>query len=184
MRGLELSGSKTHFLPGIWAGLGVQANFALTSSTVRNPTNLGGPTTYVGLPGLSKRVASAAVFYDYGPFSARVSGNYRSSFLSDTQMAVSNQLVTFAAETVYDFQASYDITQQFKVVYQMLNLTNQPTRTYFGGNPQQTGTIQYFGHLHDSSQGEALGELIKIGCGRQHRQAQQQQQQIAHEPGS
>lgn len=145
VRGLELSGSKTHFLPGIWAGLGVQANFALTSSTVHNPTNLGGPTTYVGLPGLSRRVASAALFYDYGPFSARVSGNYRSSFLSDTQMAVNNQLVTFAAETVYDFQASYDITQQFKVVYQMLNLTNQPTRTYFGGNPQQTGTIQYFG---------------------------------------
>jgi len=145
VKGLELSGSKTHFLPGIWAGLGVQANFALTDSTVRNPTNLGGPTTYVGLPGLSKRVASAAVFYDYGPFSARLSGNYRSSFLSDTQIAVTNQLVTFQAETVYDFQASYDITDQFKVVYQMLNLTNQPTRTYFGGNPQQTGTIQYFG---------------------------------------
>nr|WP_279237585.1 TonB-dependent receptor [Dyella sedimenti] len=145
VRGLELSGSKTHFLPGILSGLGVQANFALTSSTVRNPTNLGGPTTYVGLPGLSKRVASAALFYDYGPFSARLSGNYRSSFLSDTQIAVTNQLVTFAAETVYDLQASYDITKQFRVVYQMLNLTNQPTRTYFGGNPQQTGTIQYFG---------------------------------------
>jgi hypothetical protein len=27
----------------------------------------------------------------------------------------------------------------------MLNLSNAPTRTYFGGNPQQTGTIQYFG---------------------------------------
>jgi TonB-dependent receptor len=145
VRGLELSGSKTHFLPGIWSGLGVDANFALTSSTVRNPTNLGGPTTYVGLPGLSKRVASAAVFYDYGPFSARLSGNYRSSFLSDTQIAVTNQLVTFQAETVYDFQASYDITKQLSVVYQMLNLSNQPTRTYFGGNPQQTGTIQYFG---------------------------------------
>jgi iron complex outermembrane receptor protein len=145
VRGLELSGSKTHFLPGIWSGLGVDANFALTSSTVSNPTNLGGPTTYVGLPGLSKRVASAAVFYDYGPFSARLSGNYRSSFLSDTQIAVTNQLVTFAAETVYDFQASYDITKQLSVVYQMLNLSNQPTRTYFGGNPEQTGTIQYFG---------------------------------------
>ena len=145
VRGLELSGSKTHFLPGIWSGLGVDANFALTSSTVRNPTNLGGPTTYVGLPGLSKRMASAALFYDYGPFSARLSGNYRSSFLSDTQIAVTNQLVTFAAETVYDFQASYDITKQLSVVYQMLNLSNQPTRTYFGGNPEQTGTIQYFG---------------------------------------
>ena len=145
VRGLELSGSKTNFLPGIWSGLGVDGNFALTSSTVRNPTTLGGPTTYVGLPGLSKRVASVAVFYDYGPFSARLSGNYRSSFLSDTQLSVTNQLVTFAGETVYDFQASYNVTKQLSVVYQLLNLSNQPTRTYFGGNPQQTGTIQYFG---------------------------------------
>ena len=120
-------------------------NLAITSSTVRNPTTLGGPTTYIGLPGLSRRVASAALFYDNGTFSARLSANYRSSFLSDTQIAVNNQLVTFAAETVYDFQASYNITSQLSVVYQMLNLSNEPTRTYFGGNPQQTGTIQYFG---------------------------------------
>ncbi|MHA6206082.1 TonB-dependent receptor [Dyella soli] len=145
VKGLELAASKTGFLPGIWKGLGVQANFALTDSNVRNPTTLGGPTSYIGLPGLSKRVASAAVFYDYGPFSARVSGNYRSKFASDTQMSVTNQMVTFAAETVYDFQASYDITQQWGVVFQLLNLTNQPTRTYFGSDPSQTGTIQYFG---------------------------------------
>ncbi|MFC5740184.1 TonB-dependent receptor [Dyella tabacisoli] len=145
LRGLELGFSKTHFLPGIWSGLGVQANYSLTSSSVRNPTNLGGPTTYIGLPGLSRRVASGAVFYDNGPFSARVSANYRSSFVSDTQIAVNNQLVTFASETVYDFQTSYAITDQLSVVYQMLNIGNQPTRTYFGGNTSQTGTIQYFG---------------------------------------
>ena len=145
VRGVEASFTKTRFLPGIWAGLGFDANLALTSSNVHNPTNLAGPTTYVGLPGLSKRVASAAVFYDNGTFSARLSANYRSSFLSNTQIAVNNQLVTFAAETVYDFQASYNITKQLSVVYQMLNLSNQPTKTYFGGNPQQTGTIQYFG---------------------------------------
>nr|WP_255557319.1 TonB-dependent receptor [Dyella sp. ASV21] len=145
VRGLEVSFAKNHIFPGIWEGLGVQTNFALTSSTVSNPTTLGGPTSYIGLPGLSKRVASAAVFYDYGPFSARLSGNYRSSFASDTQMSVTNQMVTFASETVYDFQASYDITKQWGVVFQMLNLSNQPTRTYFGSDPSQTGTIQYFG---------------------------------------
>ncbi len=145
LRGLELSASKTHFLPGIWSGLGVQANYALTSSTVRNPTNLGGPTQYIGLPGLSRRVASAALFYDYGPFSARLSANYRSSFVSDTQIAVTNQWVTFMPETVYDFQTSYAITKNLSVLYQMLNLSNQPTRTYFGSNPSVTGTIQYFG---------------------------------------
>ena len=126
----------------------MQANLALTHSTVSNPTTLGGPTSYIGLPGLSKRVASAAVFYDYGPFSARLSGNYRSKFASDTQMSVTNQMVTFAAETVYDFQASYNITDQWSVVYQMLNLSNQPTRTYFGSDPSQTGTIQYFGRTN------------------------------------
>lgn len=145
VRGVEASFTKTRFLPGIWSGLGFDANLALTNSNVHNPTNLAGPTTYIGLPGLSKRVASAAVFYDNGTFSARLSANYRSSFLSNTQIAVTNQLVTFAAETVYDFQASYNITKQLSVVYQMLNLSNQPTKTYFGGNPQQTGTIQYFG---------------------------------------
>ena len=145
VRGIEASFTKTHFLPGIWSGLGFDANLALTNSNVHNPTNLAGPTTYIGLPGLSKRVASAAVFYDDGTFSARLSANYRSSFLSNTQIAVNNQLVTFAAETVYDFQASYNITKQLSVVYQMLNMSNQPTKTYFGGNPQQTGTIQYFG---------------------------------------
>ncbi|RDI97280.1 TonB-dependent receptor [Dyella solisilvae] len=145
VRGLELAFAKNHIFPGIWEGLGVQGNFALTSSTVSNPTTLGGATSYIGLPGLSRRVASAAVFYDYGPFSARVSGNYRSKFASDTQMSVTNQMVTFAAETVYDFQASYNFTDQWSVVFQMLNLNNQPTRTYFGSDPSQTGTIQYFG---------------------------------------
>ena len=145
VRGIEASFTKTHFLPGIWSGLGFDANLALTNSNVHNPTNLAGPTTYIGLPGLSKRVASAAVFYDDGTFSARLSANYRSSFLSNTQIAVNNQLVTFASETVYDFQAAYNITKQLSVVYQMLNMSNQPTKTYFGGNPQQTGTIQYFG---------------------------------------
>lgn len=145
VRGFEASFTKTHFLPGIWSGLGFDANLAVTSSNVHNPTTLGGPTTYIGLPGLSRRVASAALFYDNGTFSVRLSANYRSSFLSDTQIAVDNQLVTFASETVYDLQASYNVTKQLSVVYQMLNLSNQPTRTYFGGNPQQTGTIQYFG---------------------------------------
>ncbi|WP_165418489.1 TonB-dependent receptor [Dyella amyloliquefaciens] len=145
VKGLELSLSKNHIFPGIWAGLGVQANFALTTSNVRDPNNLGGAEANLSLPGLSKRVASAAVFYDYGPFSARVSGNYRSKFASDTQMSVNNQMVTFAAETVYDFQASYDISKQWRAVMQVLNVTNQPTRTYFGSDPSQTGTIQYFG---------------------------------------
>jgi TonB-dependent receptor len=147
VHGLDLFYQKTHFLPGVWSGLGVSAGFSLTQSAVQSLSTISGPPQNQGLPGLSKRSASAAVFFDNGIFSARVSGSYRSSFVSDSQMAVNNQIVYFAPETVYDFQSSYNFTKNLSGLFQVLNLTNQPTRTYFG-NSQQTGTIQYFGRTY------------------------------------
>ena len=144
LRGVELDYQKTHILPGVLSGLGVQLNYAYTQNQNRAISTLGGPPQQQSLPGYSRKVASAALFYDLGPFSARLSGNYRSSFVSNSQIAVTNQVVYFAPETVFDFQASYKVNKDFSLVYQMLNLTNQPTRTYFG-NAQETGTIQYFG---------------------------------------
>jgi len=144
LRGVELDYQKTHFLPGFWSGLGVQLNYAYTQNSNKAASTLGGPPQEQTLPGYSRKVASAALFYDNGPFSTRVSGNYRSSFVSDSQISVTNQIVFFAPETVFDFQASYKVNESVSLVYQMLNLTNQPTRTYFG-NSSETGTIQYFG---------------------------------------
>jgi len=144
VRGVETSFQKTHFLPGFLSGLGVQLNYAYTKNGNRSVSQIAGAPQEQGLPGYSRKVASAAMFYDVGPFSAHVAVNYRSSFVSDTQIAVTNQLVYFAPETVYDFDASYRINKNASATFQVLNFTNQPTRTYFG-NAQQTGTIQYFG---------------------------------------
>jgi iron complex outermembrane recepter protein len=144
VRGLELSLQKTHFLPGIWSGLGFGANYALTQSPFGQTSTLGGPPQSQGLPGLSRNVASAQVFYDNGTFSANITGNYRSKFVSDSQIAVTNQIVYFAPETVWDMQSAYNLTKNVSLLFQILNITNQPTRTYFG-NPSETGTIQYFG---------------------------------------
>jgi len=144
VHGLDLFYQKTHFLPGVWSGIGVSAGFSLTQSAVKSLSTISGPPQNQGLPGLSKKAASAALFYDNGTFSARLSGSYRSSFVSDSQMAVNNQIVYFAPETVYDFQSAYNFTSNVSGLFQILNITNQPTRTYFG-NTQQTGTIQYFG---------------------------------------
>jgi phosphoribosylformimino-5-aminoimidazole carboxamide ribotide isomerase len=144
LRGVELDFQKTHFLPGAWAGLGFQLNYAYTQNENKATSALGGPVQQQTLPGYSRKVASAALFYDAGPFSARVSMNYRSPFVSDSQIAVTNQVVYFASESVADLNLSYDVNANMTLTYQMLNLTNQPTRTYFG-NPSETGTIQYFG---------------------------------------
>ena len=144
VHGMDLYYTKTHFLPGVWSGLGVSAGFSLDQSAVKTESTLSGPPQNQGLPGLSKKSATAALFYDNGTFSAQLSGNYRSSFVSDSQMSVNNQIVYFAPETVFDLQTAYNFTKHVSMLLQFLNLTNQPTRTYFG-NTQQTGTIQYFG---------------------------------------
>lgn len=144
VHGLDLFFQKTHFLPGVWSGLGVSAGFSMDQSAVKSESTISGPPQNQGLPGLSKKSATAAVFYDNGTFSAQLSGTYRSSFVSDSQMAVNNQIVYFAPETVYNLQGAYNFTKNFSLLLQFLNLSNQPTRTYFG-NTQQTGTIQYFG---------------------------------------
>lgn len=143
-RGFEASFQKTHFLPGFWSGLGVGANIAYTQSPWRQSYSLGGAPMQLTMPGLSKKVASATVFYDNGLFSANITANYRSPWVSDSQMSVTNQYVYFNTEREFDFQSAYNINKNMSLLFQVLNFTNQPTRTYFG-NALQTGTIQYFG---------------------------------------
>lgn len=144
VRGIELEVQKADFLPGIWSGLGVSADYSYTQSNVQVPSDLGGFPQEQALPGLSTNVADAAVFYDHGGFSTRLAANYRSAFVSASQVSFNFQTVYFAPETVLDYQASYNFTSYLSGVFQVLNLTDQPTRTYFG-NATETSTIQYFG---------------------------------------
>ncbi|RAO78232.1 hypothetical protein CA260_10550 [Dyella jiangningensis] len=144
VRGLELQLMRTHFLPGSWSGLGFSLNYAYTESGTKVESNLGGFPQEQGLPGLSKNVASAALFYDGDRFSTRLAANYRSPFVSAAQVSFTFQTVYFASEKVLDYQASYKFNDYLSGLFQVLNLTDQPTRTYFG-NATQTSTIQYFG---------------------------------------
>lgn len=147
VRGIELQFQKTDFLPGIWSGLGVSADYAYTQSNVEVPSDLGGFPQQQALPGLSKNVADAALFFDYARFSTRLAANYRSPFVSASQVSFDFQTVYFAAETVVDYQAAYNFTKHLSALFQVLNLTDQPTQTYFG-NPTETSTIQYFGRTY------------------------------------
>lgn len=147
VRGIELQFMKTHFLPGIWSGLGVALNYAYTQSGTKIESDLAGFPQQQGLPGLSRNVASAAVFFDHGNFSTRLAANYRSPFVSAAQVSFTFQTVYFASETVVDYQAAYNFNKHLSGLFQVLNLTDQPTRTYFG-TPIQTSTLQYFGRTY------------------------------------
>lgn len=144
VRGIELQFQKTDFLPGVWSGLGVSADYAFTQSDAKVASDLGGFPQEQSLPGLSKNVADVALFFDHADFSTRIAANYRSPFVSASQVAFNFQTVYFASETVVDYQAAYKFTPYLSGLFQVLNVTDQPTRTYFG-NPTETSTIQYFG---------------------------------------
>ena len=147
IQGLEMAYTQTFdFLPGYWSGLGFSGSFSYTESNIEQQTDLSGSTVNITLPGLSEKVYSATAFYDWEDFSTRINVRYRDRFVSE-QVAVETQLAFFNDETVVDYQASYAINDRLSVLFQVNNLTDEPTKTYFN-QVSQTGTLQFFGRQY------------------------------------
>jgi len=147
IQGLEVAYTQTFdFLPGYWSGLGFSGSFSYTESNIEQQTDLSGSTVNITLPGLSEKVYSATAFYDWENFSTRINVRYRDRFVSE-QVAVETQLAFFNDETVVDYQASYAINDRLSVLFQVNNLTDEPTKTYFN-QVSQTGTLQFFGRQY------------------------------------
>lgn len=143
-RGVELAYQETFTnLPDLWSGLGVALSYAYTESEVFADTDLGGSTVETTYPGLSEHVMNGAVYWNYEDFETRLNMRYRTEFVS-TQFAIDAQQTFFDDELVLDYQASYHFDDNFKVMFQIVNLLDTPTKSYFG-EKAQTGTIQYFG---------------------------------------
>jgi len=135
MQGLELSGALEGALvaPAL-TGFGVQANFSLTNSTL--PVSAvssiaGSPAT---LPGLSRKVANLALYYERYGWSVRVAERYRSSFTGEA-VALFDQLgyTQILADKQTDFQLGYAFDHGtwngLSILLQVNNLTNSPQKT-------------------------------------------------------
>lgn len=147
IRGAEIAYTQVFkFLPSFWQGLGFSGSYSYTESEIQQQVSLGAQTIDITLPGLSKNVMTATLFWEYEGFETRISGRYRDNFVSE-QVAVEAQTVNFDGETVIDYQASYQINDNFGVLFQVNNLTDEPTKSYFG-EEANTGTIQFFGRQY------------------------------------
>ncbi|MGU3391280.1 TonB-dependent receptor [Sphingomonas sp. M1A8_2b] len=147
--GFEAAVTKTFdFLPAPLDGLGAVLNISYNQSDVSIDNAISGNTLKLSLPGLSKIVSNPTIFYEKSGFSTRISMRYRSKFVAP-QFGLSEQIVTNAAETVFDAQMSYEFPEGsalsgMTILAQANNFTDEPTRSYFG-QTAQTGTLQYFG---------------------------------------
>lgn len=147
IRGAEIAWTQVFkSLPGYFSGLGAQLSYSYTESEVALINSLGGAPIETSFEGLSKNVVNATLFWEYAGIDTRLNARYRSPFVS-SQVGVNEQITNFASELVMDFQFGYQFNDNLKVLFQVNNLTDEPTRSYFG-QQAMTGTLQFFGRQY------------------------------------
>lgn len=147
IKGVEVLFQKAFtFLPGVLNGFGVYLNYSYTDSNITVDENDNAIGT-IQLPGLSKHVGNATLYYSKAGFEARVAYRYRSSYA--TELGDTDRILYTAPEGVMDFQTSYDFGKDsklagLKLLFQANNLTDEPFETYYGDRSLQ-GRYEKFG---------------------------------------
>ncbi len=119
-------------------GFGANASISQTESSITIPGTIAAvATTNITLPGLSKTVWQATVYYERYGFSARIATRYRSNYVGEiTDFAGDRALEYVRHEQLTDFQTGYDFgdgrLKGLSLVFQIDNMTNTPFIDYAG----------------------------------------------------
>jgi TonB-dependent receptor len=144
IKGYELAYQQFYdFLPGVFSGLGLQANYTYVDSSVENPfaTPGGGIPTLVPLEKLSKHSYNIVGLYEKGPLSARVAYNWRGRYLDTTVGSGANgQPQIQAPYASLDASIGYNLNSHVALTLEAVNLNNRMNRTYIGS---PTEPLQY-----------------------------------------
>jgi len=128
VQGFELGYRQVfNTLPAPFDGLGVQTSFTYADSDA-NYTNAVAGVSY-GLEGLSKYSYSLVGFYEKGPIQARMAYTWRDEFLG-VASGRNGEPEYFDAYGQLDVGASYEITPNFTVFVDGLNLTDEEEFIY------------------------------------------------------
>ncbi len=120
------------FLPGLLSGLGMQANFTYVDSSAPGPA-ISGPPINVPLELLSKYNYNLVGMYEKGPLSLRLAYNWRSKYVETTAGTGSGNLPIFDKPFgQLDASMSYNVTPNFALTIDAVNLTNTLRENYFG----------------------------------------------------
>ncbi|WP_337879211.1 TonB-dependent receptor [Rheinheimera sp.] len=142
IKGIELMYQRAlDMLPEPFDGLGFYANYSLTDSNVYEFVPADNP---MPLGGLSKHVGSLTLWYYKAGYDAKLSYNYRSA---NTRVGswTPTEITRADAEATLDASLSYEVTENFKVMLQGQNLTNEPAVTYFDNDPSRPANYTEWG---------------------------------------
>ncbi|MBB4841463.1 TonB-dependent receptor [Sphingomonas kyeonggiensis] len=126
LRGFEVNVQQPFsFLPGFLSNFGVLANYTYVSSDIEYLTSANGATTVKApLLGLSKHAANGTLYYETKKFAIRGSVAYRSKYLTAVPGTEGNSYNGTNSTTNIDAQISYNVTENFKLSLEGINLTD------------------------------------------------------------
>lgn len=140
LSGVELTG-QTQFawLPAPFDGLGIFAS----ASFIDGETELADGTT-VPLVGQAETSYATTLFYQAGRIDASVSYAYNDSYLTDPNDDPTLRLDQGEFGR-WDAKIAYGVTEQIKVFVEGVNLNNEPTSEFQGGNENWNTEYEYVG---------------------------------------
>jgi TonB-dependent receptor len=133
LTGIELNYQQAlDFLPWKFSNLGVLTNYTYVDSDIDYlvSTAAGAGTVSQTLLNLSKNAWNGTLYYEEGPFQARVSVNYRDAYLTAVPASYNTDVGGQRSTTFVDFSTSYKINDNLSVSLEGINLTNEPTISY------------------------------------------------------
>ena len=124
--GVELNAVIPFGMFADWAeGFGVNANATFLDSSLTGQSDLGIPTSPIGL---ADNTYNATLFYDRGPLSLRVSYNRKGAYVERIER---NMYPVYRdAYGQFDVAASYQVNRNFRVELQGINVGNAKTTGY------------------------------------------------------
>ncbi|QDH81207.1 TonB-dependent receptor [Echinicola soli] len=145
-RGFELAWQQQlTFLPGVWNGLGVYANYTYVNSEFEIPGAQS--TRTVKLPEMRPHVGNVSISYEKFGFSGRLSMYFYGTFNAELAENPENDLQEKGRKQL-DFSASQQLTERLSLFIGVNNLTNEPiSDIYRDGRPQNDAVYGRWGQV-------------------------------------
>lgn len=132
------------FLPGIWKGIGIYANYTFNASDVDGIANEDGEERVgLDLPGTADHMFNTSLSFETAKLVIRGSLNFSSDYIDEVGDEEFFDRY-YDKQLFIDVNASYAFTSNLRLFAEANNLTNQPLR-YYQGIESRTMQVEYYG---------------------------------------
>lgn len=144
IRGVELTFQTPFFFIPHMENFGIYSNYAYVDSDIQEFYPWYNP---VDGSGFAEHTATVDFWYSNGGFEARLGYKYHSPF---TVIAGWNgsDVRTLEEESIWDFSASYQITERLGLRFQVNNLFDEVARIYRDNDPNRLGRYDVYGRRY------------------------------------